>query len=409
MAKLNLLLENEKKSRYIDEKDYKRRLLLQRCIDSYIEYNGSKRPVLIKEQQIVLKEYFNDLLAKNRLKATSINNQIVQLYYLSHQINKPYSKITEKDLKEFFAKQHGISINSLILKQCFVKQFFTWLGKEEVISWIKFSKRKPRNITSQELLTEEEIKKIVQACPSPRDKCIVMLLYEGALRRGEIANIKVKDLTETEIGLKIIVDGKTGSRTILFIDSIPYIKDWLNNHQYINELNAPLFYSFARSDYGRTLQHEGIYIVLKNAVNIAEIKKKVFPHLLRHSRLDELGRQGFRERDLKIFAGWSKESNMANVYLHYGEEEVERKLLEQKGIIQQRDTTVKTILQSLKCDKCNTLNTPTAVYCNCGEMLKKGKREEYDGVLNKLFENKEFIEIIRKILNGGKSDENILQ
>jgi hypothetical protein len=45
---------------------------------------------------------------------------------------------------------------------------------------------------------------------------------------------------------EVLVNGKTGSRHIPLIQSIPYIKDWLSNHPRRNNPNSPIFVGLGR-------------------------------------------------------------------------------------------------------------------------------------------------------------------
>ena len=62
------------------------------------------------------------------------------------------------------------------------------------------------------------------------------------------------------------------------------------------------------------------------------IKKKIYPHLLRHSRLTELAKE-LTEQELKVFAGWVAGSNMAQIYVHLSGSDVSNKLLSNAGLI----------------------------------------------------------------------------
>jgi len=390
MVKTHLLLESEQKVRFIDERKYRERHLLEKA-QHIAENNDPGRVPLLKEQQIVLKDYFERLLSENRIKARTIYQYIVHLHALGSTLKKPYSSITQQDLISCLADRHrkGQSPNTIIIQQCIMRQFFTWLGKKDIIAWIKFAKRRKRELTPESLLTPEEIKKLVFVSQHERDKCLLIMTYEGALRLGEVAHIQIKDIVENEHGITVRVDGKTGVRSILLIDSVPYYKVWLAKHEYRNEPEAYLFYNFAKRDYGRGLGEKGVSDAVRRAV---------FPHLFRHSRLDYLGRQGFRERDLKIFAGWSEDSRMANTYLHYGQEEVDKKLLALKGIRLDQEKTIDTTFQPITCASCDKQHPPTTMYCNCGELLVEDKRAKADAIMNKLFDYPEFKDLVKKLL-----------
>lgn len=74
-----------------------------------------------------------------------------------------------------------------------VKPFYLWMIdagystlKEKDILILKRPKRDLMTKTVADILTEEEIKKMVQNCKSSRDRAILMLLYDGGFRIGKL-------------------------------------------------------------------------------------------------------------------------------------------------------------------------------------------------------------------------------
>jgi len=87
-------------------------------------------------------------------------------------------------------------------------------------------------------------------------------------RPHEILNLKIKDVIFKSAGNKqyaeVLVNGKTGSRHIPLIQSIPYIKEWLSNHPSRNNPKSPLFIGMSRHSLGKELTPIGIYMIYKN-------------------------------------------------------------------------------------------------------------------------------------------------
>ena len=74
---------------------------------------------------------------------------------------------------------------------------------------------------------------------------------------------------------KYLVNGKTGSRHIPLIQSIPYIKEWLSNHPSRNNPNSPLFVGLGKHSMGRRqLTLNGLYRLYR------DYKEEFFPKLL---------------------------------------------------------------------------------------------------------------------------------
>lgn len=96
--------------------------------------------------------------------------------------------------------------------------------------WIKISRRSSET-RLPEILSEEEVLKLVQAADNLRDKALVMTLYESGCRVSELLTMKIKNVSFNENGATITVTGKTGPRRILLISSAPRLASWLEVHR----------------------------------------------------------------------------------------------------------------------------------------------------------------------------------
>jgi integrase/recombinase XerD len=233
-----------------------------------------------------------------------------------------------------------------------------------------------------------------------RDKFLISGLYESGCRVSEWLNIKLKDIVFDESGAKIKVSGKTGQRNIRLIDSVPYLHELISNHPFKHDAEQFLFISFASNVYGHVLKMGTVGTRLRTYSKRAGIQKKIYPHLLRHSRLTWLAQnEGFNERDLRIFAGWSSTSDMPNTYLHYGEEEVDKKLRKAKGIYSEKETKLdkfeRKALTPRECPRCNRINPATALYCNCGMVLDINESTKIEDLKTRAIEQaiEEFMKI----------------
>jgi integrase/recombinase XerD len=59
-----------------------------------------------------------------------------------------------------------------------------------------------------ELLTEEAVKGLAEAAGNPRDRALVLVLYESGCRAGEILSLSIKNVQFDEYGAQLIVSGK---------------------------------------------------------------------------------------------------------------------------------------------------------------------------------------------------------
>ena len=121
--------------------------------------------------------------------------QIVYIYKLkklSEMLGKDYRKTTSKDMEKVLAKLEATRLSEWT-KHTFkavVKRFYQWLrgpdeGYPPEVRWIKLRMKNERRILPEELLTEEDVKKLAEAAENSRDRAFILTLYEsGWPRRG---------------------------------------------------------------------------------------------------------------------------------------------------------------------------------------------------------------------------------
>ena len=178
---------------------------------------------------------------------------------------------------------------------------------------------------------------------------------------------------------EVLVNGKTGSRCVPLINSIPYVKDYLDDHPQRTNPNAYLIFGMAKS-YGRKLTNKTMHRVYRNykkeffpkllqdpkvlpedKVKIKELLEKPWnPYIRRHSALTEKS-QILRENVLRQYAGWSMGSNMHLKYLHYFGNESNESILEAYGLKHNSEEIDK--MKPRQCPNCNELAKIDDKFC----------------------------------------------
>jgi integrase len=103
-----------------------------------------------------------------------------------------------------------------------------------------------------DLWTAEDDSLFLKYCPNARDRCYHAMSRDSAARPHELLKLRIKDVVfkltaDKKQYAEILVNGKTGSRQIPLIDSIPYIKDWISQHPQGTNPNSILLCGFGRS------------------------------------------------------------------------------------------------------------------------------------------------------------------
>lgn len=337
-------------------------------------------PELLPEQKKVLERWDRECEMNDSISPATRAGQLFKLVPLALAVKKPFDEMDRDDIEEFL---YGLDIETSTLDQykIFIKKFFKWLFKADtypdVVKWIKVANNKKRMLPD-DILTPAEVKELIQAGDNPRDRAFVSVLYESAARKEElvvhekkkgniIIPVKQKDVTFDQFGAVIILNGKTGMRRVRLIKSAPDLKMWLNHHPQRDE-NAPLWVGL-REPY-EYLSASRAYSLICSIAKKTKIRKEVYPHLLRHTRLTEVA-GFFKEADLKVFAGWSPDSKMASIYIHRSGADVERTQLEAEGLITKEEKNKESdVLKPIICPRCKEVNPSTARFClKCGMPL----------------------------------------
>jgi integrase len=321
-------------------------------------------------------------------------------------------------------------------RQIFLK-FFKWLyypDKEapkrpipEVMRDIPLIKRKEQSIYKpDDLWSVEDDRLFLKYCPDKRIRCYHTIARDTSARPSEILKLRVREINFKVAGGKayaqISVSGKTGRRIIPLFDSIPYIKDWLNDHPQPGNPNAVLIPSRSRVAFGqkmaeislnriyheyktkvfpRLLSDENVPLEDKN--KIQELLKKPWnPYIRRHTGLTEKSKI-IHEHPLRQYAGWSPSSQMHLKYLHYFGNEASESLLQAYGVVT-KDLEQSNILHYKQCPNCNEPNKPDSKFCvNCKMVMTY---DAYNETLEKEQQRESEIKDLKEKLDAVHEEQN---
>jgi site-specific recombinase XerD len=327
-------------------------------------------------------EEFENYLRIRKLSEITIYNYVLHLKTAKRFLGKLDMTTTKDDIQRYLTSISNLSANTILAKSLSLKLYFKWLykmkkGYPDIVDFPL--PRKPQNkLISSDLLTEEEVLKMINICDNTRDKALISVLFDSACRIGEIRDLNIEDIViESDKTGYIVVDGKTGKRQVPLSFSIPALRNWLNSHPLKDDPKSPVFPAL-ENHFGKRMTEDNMRLTLIKYSKRADIKKRVFCHLFRHSRLTQLDKKGLSHTAMKYFAGWSKNSNMPSVYSHFSAQDTKELVYEADGIAQPK-IRKKTILEPVNCPKCETPNDKTNKYCYlCGMPLDENSRKEFE-------------------------------
>ena len=318
--------------------------------------------------------------------------------------NKPFKQVTREGIISFldgFRKPENVDplhkwVGTYNTYRIYLTRFFKWLyhpdiepdkrSNPEVIKNILILRRKEQSIYKPtDLWTEEDDIVFLRYCPNKRMRCYHTISRDTSCRPHEILGLKIKDVVFKTAGnhqyAEVLVNGKTGPRHIPLINSIPYLKDYLDHEHPQSGNQNSILISGTRKSIGKKVGVNTIYNIYKkykveyfpkllespavppeDKSEIRELLKKPWnPYIRRHSALTDKAKI-LKEHVLRQHAGWSGRSQMHLRYLHYYGNESNESILEAHGIIT-KDHKLYDALKSKQCPNCNEPNKPDGKFC----------------------------------------------
>ena len=244
---------------------------IDRRIDSLLNKDW-----MTKEHKDLMKRYFVHLKRSGK-KHNSQKSYLQNLSLLLKHIPIMPENYTKKVIDDYLTfLDDNYKEKTIRERKLFLIYFLCWFhGKEKhEIDLLEDLRIRKSNGTKlpEELLMPNEINKLTQVAGNFRDKCIIMLLYELGARRGEFLQLKIKHIQlleqdKSKFGFITIPMGKTTSRKVPIIFSLPHLINWLNAHPSREDPESPLFVTLG-SYLGQALGNDGLKMILKKVFKI---------------------------------------------------------------------------------------------------------------------------------------------
>ena len=233
---------------------------LQESLVKRLEYE------IKEEKQIENNEYLFMFLSAKQVEGCS--HRTISYYQSTIEkmlsiIDTPIRKITTEIIRDYLKKYQMINdCSKLTLDNVRrnLSSFFSWLEEENHI--LKNPVRRIRKIkvgvTVKEIISDEKIEVIRDACKNSRDLAIVDMLYSTGIRVGELVNLDITDINFHE--RECIVYGKGDKERRVYFDA----KTKLHLKKYLDERNdsSKALFVIMHKPYKR-LQISGVEISIR--------------------------------------------------------------------------------------------------------------------------------------------------
>ncbi|MBU4300014.1 site-specific integrase [archaeon] len=400
-----------------------------RKIDNLINRLKNNKAISETNKQLLLD--FREKSRSKHLSKCRIEIQLQSLYRIAPYAPDDLKKATQKDVEKIMAEilDKHYSPWTIETIKAVLKSFFRWMRDVPKtdpapieVRWIERC-TPPNKLSKEDLITEEDLTKMINSTPNTMHKGAMSSLHEGAIRPGsEFLGMRIKDVSFFEDYAVIRVRGKmekkNGDREVYLVRSHDLLRAWVDNHPFKNDPEHPLWIvttdmkkrirpeehkgicwncgrqndlekllhpeqqvsSNGRTDplcsrceanlnleklYGKVISLKYLNKILKEAAKKAGIKKRIYGYLFRHSGATILyGTIG--EALAKRVMGHSADTRCARVYNHLNNDDLLDGVKRANGLPEDE----KKIEPTGVCPKCSHPNGYGAATCSrCGMCL----------------------------------------
>jgi integrase/recombinase XerD len=254
----------------------------------------SEKPISPLRQRMI-----EDMMVRNFVEKTR-NDYIRQVKTFTAFLGRSPDQAISEDLRRFQLHQTraGVRPPSINGSVAALRFFFTvTLDRPEMARHLTFV-REPRKIPA--VLSPEEVARLLEAAPGPKYKAALSAAYAAGLRVSEVVALKVSDIDSERLLLRIEQGkGRKDRFAMLSPKLLELLRDWYR-------IARPAVWLFPGRDPMLPLTTRQFARAVHAAASLAEIKKRVTPHTLRHSFATHLLEQKIDVRLIQVLLGHAK-------------------------------------------------------------------------------------------------------
>ncbi|GAA4303067.1 site-specific integrase [Nibribacter koreensis] len=255
------------------------------------------------------KEYLDTLTLKGYSPNTVKQYKSLFLDFVNYYADRDLATLEEADIKAYLLHlidDYDISASHQNSAVNAIKFYYEKVLRRPRTVYYLDRPRKAQ--TLPEVLSEEEVTRIMQAVDNLKHKCILLLIYSAGLRAGELINLKVTDIDSQRKVLNIRAGkGQKDRITLLSEKILLYLRQYYLAYR-------PKVWLF-EGQTGEAYSYASARKIFKNACLKAGIQKEATLHTLRHSFATHLLEQGADLRYIQSLLGHHS-SKTTELYTH---------------------------------------------------------------------------------------------
>ena len=270
---------------------------------------------LTDSEKTLLNNFYLYLKGKRYSKSTIQTYTLFIADFINFHTKTPLAELTNRDVElfietVFIERKYSISSQRQFISA--LKIFIVFYPQTKINDLSLERPKKSRTLPN--VLSQEEVLRIIQLTKNLKHRAIIVLLYSSGLRIGEVTGLLLKNIDILRKQIK--VEGGKGRKdrfVVLATSYLPLLHNYLTTFK-------PVFY-FIEGPTGKKYSESSIRKFLFKSVQKAGISKKVTPHTLRHSYATHLLENGVGLRHIQELLGHAKpETTM--IYTHVAKKDL---------------------------------------------------------------------------------------
>jgi len=299
--------------------------------------------------QEVFNKYKNYLEVERNASPYTVRNYITDLLsFFDFLRNTGVDSLKEVDrhtLRDYLSQlmEKGFAKASISRKLSAIRSFYRYLLREGMVSTnpadTTSSPKLDRRLPS--FLTIGEVERLLEApdLSTPhglRDRALLEILYASGLRVSELANLHLEQVNMDTNEIRVIGKGSKERIVLMGQPAAKALTAYLNHGRPKLSGNKEGHYLFLNR-YGERLIERRVQRILEKYTNIAGIKKRVHPHMLRHTFATHLLDGGADLRVVQELLGHASLSS-TQIYTHVSKSQARKVYLSAHPLAQGNKT-----------------------------------------------------------------------
>ena len=248
------------------------------------------------------------------LKNLSDNTQrayLADVTGIARFYNQSPDKFTKEKIEDYLLylkHDKGNAPNSCYSVLTGLRFFYKYVTEKEIP--VTYSIRRTTRKLPQ-VLTMQEIWKIICATNNLKHRLILMTTYSAGLRANETINLKAENIDSERMLIKVKGKGGKERYTLLSKRLLPELRHYYKTFR----PKTYLFPSSFKKKKNQPLSYETIRTIYEDARKKAGVKRGTGVHTLRHSFATHLLEAGYDIRKIQVLMGHTRLSTTM-IYLH---------------------------------------------------------------------------------------------